>query len=73
VAKALGQQDIEAKVIAWRVSGAPPWETRTTDGNHSSQRTEMRGGVRLQEYLSSSIHNLLMLVLTKLGLQIGKA
>ena len=73
VAQALGQQDIEAKVVVWQVSGPLPWETRTTDGNLSSQGTEIRGSVRLQERLLSSIHDLLMVVEMKLRVRIGRA
>jgi hypothetical protein len=73
VAQALGQQDIEAKVVVWQVSGPLLWETWATDGNRSSQGTDMGGSVRLQEYLSSSIYDLLILIETKLGLRIGKA
>ena len=73
VAQALGQQDIEAKVVVWQVSGPLPWETRTTDGNSSSQGPEMESTARLQERLLSSIHDLLIVVEMKLGLRIGKA
>jgi hypothetical protein len=65
--------DIEAKVIVWQVSGPLPWGGRTTDGNPSSQGREMGGGVRLQERLLSSIHDLLMVVEMKLRVRIGKA
>ena len=71
VAQALGQQDIEAKVVVWQVSGPLPWETRTTDGNLSSQGTGMRGSVGLHERPLSSIHDLLMVVEMKLRLRIG--
>ena len=73
VAQALGEQDIEAKVIVWRVSGPLPWETRTIDGNRSSQGTDVSGSLRLQERLLLSILDLLMLVETKLKVRIGKA
>ena len=73
VAQALGQQDIEAKVVVWQVSGPLSWETQRTDGNLSAQGTEMGGSVRLQERLLSSICDLLMFAVTKLGLRIGKA
>ena len=73
VAQALGQQDIEAKVVVWQVSGPLPWETRTTDGNRSSQGTETGNVVRFQERLLSSIHDLLMVVEMKLRVRIGKA
>jgi hypothetical protein len=73
VAKVMGQQDIEAKVVVWQISGPLPWETWATDGNHLSQGTEAGGSVRLQERLLSSIHDLLMVVEMKLRLRIGKA
>jgi hypothetical protein len=73
VAQALGQQEIEAKVVVWRVSGPLPWETQTTNGNRSSQGTEMSGRVRLQERLLSSIQDLLMVVELKLRVRIGRA
>jgi len=73
VAQALGQQEIEAKVVVWRVSGPLPWETRTTDGSLSSQGAEMRGSLRLQERLLSSIQDLLMVVELKLRVRTGKA
>jgi hypothetical protein len=73
VAQALGQPDIEAKVVVWQVSGPLPWETQTTDGNRLGQGTEAGGSVRLQERLLSSIHNLFMVVEMKLKVRIGKA
>jgi hypothetical protein len=36
VARAMGQQDIEAKVMVWQVTGPLPWETRTRPASHNS-------------------------------------
>jgi len=73
VAHALRQQDIEANVVVWQISGPLPWETRTTAISLSGHGTEMRSSIRLQERLLSSIYSLLMVVEMKLRVRIGKA
>jgi hypothetical protein len=46
VARALGQQDIEAKVIVWQVSGSSPWESQTQVSAPSRRGRERGLGLR---------------------------
>ncbi len=67
VAQALGQQDIDAKVMVWRVTGPLPWEesaaahSPTGQGAGIGQLTsKVRGGsARLQEHFLLSLRSLL--------------
>ena len=57
VARAMGQRDIEAKVMVWQVTGPLPWETSAPAQNLTGQETEIERlykkvrdeSVRLQE------------------------
>jgi hypothetical protein len=46
VARALGQQDIEAKVIVWQVTGSLTWETQTQNSARSQRGREKGLGVK---------------------------
>jgi hypothetical protein len=41
VARALGQQDIEAEVMVWQVTGPLPWERSAIAHNPTGQETEI--------------------------------
>ena len=43
VARALGQQDIEAKVMVWQVTGSLPWERSAAAHNLTSQERRLGG------------------------------
>ena len=43
VARAMGQQDIEARVVVWQVSGPLPWETRTSAETFQAKRWRTGG------------------------------
>jgi len=46
VARALGQQDIEAKVIVWQVAGSSPWESVAQMPAHSQRGQEKGLGLK---------------------------
>jgi hypothetical protein len=67
VARALGQRDIEANVMVWRVTGPLPWEESAATHSPTGQgagigqlTSKVRGGsARLQEHFLLSLRNLL--------------
>jgi hypothetical protein len=67
VARALGQRDIEAKVMAWQVTGPLPWEESAATPSPAGQgagigqlTSKVRdGSARLQEHFLLSLRNLL--------------
>jgi hypothetical protein len=77
VARALGQQDIEAKVMVWRVTGPLPWERSAAAHNFTGQGMETGrlyrkvrdDSARLQERFLLSLRNLLVAVGIKLKAQ----
>jgi hypothetical protein len=78
VARALGQQDIEAEVTVWQVNGPLPWEKPTTVSGVAGQEVGMEqnyewvkdGSARLQERFQLSLSNLLAAVWMKLKAQV---
>jgi hypothetical protein len=78
VARALGQRDIEAKVMVWRVTGPLPWERSAAAHNLTGQETDIGrlhkqvrdDSARLQERFLLSLHNLLIAVGMKLKGQV---
>jgi hypothetical protein len=67
VARALGQRDIDAKVMVWRVTGPLPWEESAATHNLTGQVTGIGrlsnkvrdNSARLQEHFLLSFRNLL--------------
>jgi hypothetical protein len=43
VARAMGQQDIEAKVMVWQVTGPLPWETSVAATTSQTKRQRLGG------------------------------
>jgi hypothetical protein len=78
VARALGQQDIEAKVIVWQVTGPLPWERSATVHDLTGQEMEIEqlykevrdDSARLQERFLLSLRNFLIAVGMKLKAQV---
>ena len=74
VARALGQRDIEAKVMVWSVTGPLPWERSAAVHNLTGQETEIGrlykkvrdDSAGLQERSLLSLRNLLIAVGMKL-------
>lgn len=67
VARALGQWDIEAKVMVWRVTGPLPWEESAATYSLTGKETGIErltnkvrdSSARLQEHFLLSLRNLL--------------
>jgi hypothetical protein len=67
VARALGQRDIKAKVMVWRVTGPLPWEESAATHSLTGQVTGIErfhnkvrdNSARLQEHFLLSLRNLL--------------
>jgi hypothetical protein len=68
VARAMGQQDIEAKVMVWQVTGPLPWDRTTTA--HSRTKKARDASARLQERFPLSLRNFLVAVGMKLKAQV---
>jgi len=64
VARALGQQDIEARIIAWQVKGSLPWEDSTTGPDGARTRRPVK---RLVESVEAGYHSLKTRALLSLG------
>ena len=60
VARAMGQQDIEAKVMVWQVTGPLPWERSATA--HSRAKKVRDDSARFQERFLLSLRNFLVVV-----------
>jgi hypothetical protein len=79
VARALGQQDVDAEVEVWRADGPLPWETQAQPAAHNlagQERARERfhrkvreGSARLQERVLLQLSSLLIAVGLKLGMR----
>ena len=77
VARALGQQDVDAEVEVWQVAGPLPWETQKQPVAHALagqesarerfHRKVREGGARLQGRVLLQLSSLLIAVGIKLG------
>jgi hypothetical protein len=77
VARTLGEQDIEAEVTVWQVSGPLPWETAQPASSHASVSQPIgaehawvklpREGARLVERAAHDVHKLVGTLRVALG------